>query len=76
MVFRNLLLHILIELCRTFPSDLIELLLLLNPLFVDHLSPVNVVNVIICGCDGIVAQEVLNRLGVDELWVVQEGANE
>jgi hypothetical protein len=71
-----LLLHILIKLSCTLPRNLIKPLLLFDTLLVDHLSPVDIVNVLVSGRDRICAQKLLNSLGIHKLRIVQNRANE
>jgi hypothetical protein len=41
-----------------------------------HLSSLNIVDIFVRRRDGVCGEELLNRLGVDELRVVQNGPEE
>lgn len=70
------LLHVLIKLSRTLPRNLIKLLLLFDALLIDHLPPVDIVNVIVSRRNRFCAQELLDSFGIHKLRVVQNRPNE
>lgn len=68
--------HVFIKVCCSLASNFIELLLLLNALLVDLLSADDILDIIISWGGRVTTQEVLHRLRVGNLGVVQKGANE
>jgi hypothetical protein len=68
--------HIFIKVRRSLASNFIELLLFPNALFVDLLPADDIIDIIISWGCRVTTQEVLHRLRVGNLGVVQKRANE
>lgn len=68
----NSLLHVLVKLGSSFPGNLVESLLLLNTFLVHLLPAQNVLDIIIRRIDVVMVKELLHRLGVGDLRILQQ----